>query len=123
MPASESGYGVIMNKKKTDIEKWHKEYRKKFPEWKERKEARRRKELGIKDEEIKSSIPEKGKCFYCDKQGNFYWSPWGVPGSLYLCKFHLWALPFYPKIYINLTIVIFYLIIIGIITAIIKFLF
>ena len=53
MPASESGYGVIMNKKKTDIEKWHKEYRKKFPEWKERKEARRRKELGIKDEEIK----------------------------------------------------------------------
>ena len=31
MPASESGYGVIMNKKKkdTDLEKWHAEYRKK----------------------------------------------------------------------------------------------
>ena len=95
-----------MGKKKTDIEKWHKEYRKKHPEWKERKEARRRKELGIKDEEIKSSIPERGKCYYCNKQGNFYWSPWGVPGSLHLCKFHFWILPFWPALRLNTIVVV-----------------
>ena len=38
-----------MKKEKSDLEKWHKEYRKKHPEWKEKREARRRKELGIED--------------------------------------------------------------------------
>ena len=41
-------------------------------------------------------IPEKAKCNYCDKQGKLYWSPWGVPATLHLCKFHFWILPFWP---------------------------
>ena len=85
-----------MKNKKSDLEKWHKEYRKKHPDWKKKREARRRKELGIEDEETQSSIPEKAKCNYCDKQGTLYWSPWGVPATLHLCKFHFWILPFWP---------------------------
>ena len=30
-----------MKKEKSDLEKWHKEYRKKHPDWKEKREARR----------------------------------------------------------------------------------
>jgi|TARA_B100000586_G_scaffold220602_1_gene167655 hypothetical protein len=65
----------------------------------------------------------KDKCQYCNKPGKMYGSPWGVPATLNLCKFHLWALPFYPQVIINLTIIIFYLIIIGIIAAIVKIFF
>jgi hypothetical protein len=52
VPASESGYGVIMNKKKkdTDLEKWHAEYRKKHKDTIEfAKKWRREKELGLHD--------------------------------------------------------------------------
>ena len=51
-----------MKKEKSDLEKWHEEYRKKHPEWKEKREARRRKELGIEDEETQSTLPKKAKC-------------------------------------------------------------
>ena len=54
MIASESRYGVIMNKKKkdTDLEKWHAEYRKKHKDTIEfAKKMRREKELGIKEKE------------------------------------------------------------------------
>jgi len=66
---------------------------------------------------------EKLKCQYCGKSGKWYTSPWGIPATVSVCRFHLWALPFYPQVIINLTVIIFYLIIIGIITAIIKIFF
>ena len=106
-----------MKKDKSDLKKWHEEYRKKHPEWKENREARRREELGIEDEETQSSIPEKGKCLYCDKQGTLMVSPWGVPGTLYVCKFHFWILPFWPAL--RLHTIVFFLIIIAIISYII----
>ena len=59
MPASESGYGVIMNKKKkdTDLEKWHAEYRKKHKETIEfKKKMRREKELGLHKKEADFSF-------------------------------------------------------------------
>ena len=33
---------------------------------------------------------EELKCQYCNKPGKMYDSPWGVPATLNLCKFHLW---------------------------------
>ena len=106
-----------MKKDKSDLEKWHKEYRKKHPDWKKKREARRRKELGIEDEVYYSSYPKKGKCLYCDKQGTLMVSPWGVPGTLYVCKFHFWILPFWPALRLHTIAVV--LIIIAIISYII----
>ena len=39
---------------------------------------------------------KNNKCNYCSNQGKLYVSPWGVPASLYLCRFHFWILPFWP---------------------------
>ena len=105
-----------MKKEKSDLEKWHKEYRKKHPEWKEKREARRQKELGIEDKETQSTLPKKAKCNYCDKQGTLYSSPWGIPATLHLCKFHFWILPFWPAL--RLHTIVFFLIIIAIIAYI-----
>ena len=66
---------------------------------------------------------EEVKCQYCEKPAKMYTSPWRIPATVSVCKFHLWALPFYPQVIINLTIIIFYLIIIGIIAAIVKIFF
>jgi len=41
---------------------------------------------------------EELKCQYCNKPGKMYTSPWGVPATLNLCKFHLWILPFWPAL-------------------------
>ena len=59
---------------------------------------------------------KKEKCNYCDKQGKLYWSPWGVPATLPLCKFHFWILPFWPAL--RLHTIVFFLIIIAIIAYI-----
>ena len=71
--------GILEKQRENDAEdlSWEKDFLKDlkassfdnsaFNKWKEKKEARRRKELGIEGEETKSSIPEKAKCNYCDK--------------------------------------------------------
>ena len=91
-------------KNKSDLEKWHEEYRKKHPEWKERREERRRKEIGIEDEETQSSILEKAKAFF----GMFI--PNNDPNKPYSIA----------QLIFNLIII---LIIIGVIAAIVKIFF
>jgi hypothetical protein len=63
---------------------------------------------------------EELKCQYCGKPAKMYTSPWRIPATVSVCKFHLWALPFYPRVIINLSTIFLYLIIIGIIIAIVK---
>ena len=109
-----------MKKDKSDLEKWHKEYREKNKKlFDGKKELRRRelyKELGVEDENTQSSIPDIAKCAYCDKQGKFYYSPWRVPASLHLCSYHWWILPFWPVLRLHAIVVV--LLIIAIIAYI-----
>tara|TARA_B100001115_G_C15508233_1_gene240734 strand:- start:248 stop:520 length:273 start_codon:yes stop_codon:yes gene_type:complete len=44
---------------------------------------------------------EKSKnyqCQYCGKPGKMYTSPWKIPASVIVCKFHLFTLIFSPRL-------------------------
>ena len=41
---------------------------------------------------------EELKCQYCGKPAKMYTSPWGIPATVIVCKFHLWILPFWPAL-------------------------
>jgi len=44
---------------------------------------------------------EKSKnhqCQYCDKSGKIYTSPWRIPATVCVCKFHLFTLIFSPRL-------------------------
>ena len=41
---------------------------------------------------------ENVKCQYCGKPGKVRTSPWGIPATVCVCKFHLWTLIFSPRI-------------------------
>ena len=59
---------------------------------------------------------EKLKCQYCGKPAKMYTSPWGIPATVDVCKFHFWILPFWPAL--RLHTIVFFLIIIAIIAYI-----
>ena len=58
---------------------------------------------------------EKLTCQYCHKPGELMTSPWGVPATLSLCRYHFWILPFWPNIILNLTTLTIYIVIVLII--------
>ena len=59
---------------------------------------------------------EELKCQYCGKPAEMYTSPWGIPATVSVCKFHLWILPFWPALRLHTIAVV--LIIIAIIAYI-----
>ncbi|MBC8298945.1 MAG: hypothetical protein H8E55_24555 [Pelagibacterales bacterium] len=59
---------------------------------------------------------EELKCQYCGKPAKMYTSPWGIPATVSVCKFHLWILPFWPVLRLHTIAVV--LIIIAIIVYI-----